>query len=178
MVYSKSISVQNYFKDLSRMWLSWRQPLLHKWIFYTNTTTLSNPIALNALAAAAEVLCTTWHWHPLKYTDGFCCLMRVRMELFFPMFTLVLCTENATQFSHRILWPAKQSLIPWKSFSAMLPLDKHMSNKLAFTRFRFTSYIYTVRGFIFLRPLSFEPSVASEYGAFFITSTRESLNKK
>lgn len=38
-VYTKSISVQNYFKGLSRMWLSWRQPLLHKWIFRANTTT-------------------------------------------------------------------------------------------------------------------------------------------
>ena len=145
----------------------------------TRRSSTSNPVsALNALAAAEEVLCTTWHWHPLKYTDGFYCLTRVKMELFFPRLTLVLSMENATRFSHGILWRAKHSSIPWKSISAVLPLDKHMSNKLVFTRFRFTSCICTVRGFIFLRPLSLEPSVASKIRGIFITSTSEFLCRK
>ena len=56
-----------------------------------------------------------------------------------------------------------------------LPVVKHMSKNCIVTRPIFPSKNRTVKGFIFLRPLSFEPSIAIANGLETFISTKEDL---
>ena len=131
----------------------------------TRISDTSNPVAsVKADAAAADVLWTTWHWQPLKNTSGFFFCTIVLIECRLPMFTLVFSTPTATQLLHGTSnYVIQRSMA--LNISRAVPLGvMHISKRLVLTLPALTSNIRTVRGFIFSKPLLFDPSVASAYG--------------
>ena len=137
----------------------------------------------------------------MKYAAGFCCSTLVTMELFLPRFTDVLSTPMPTQLAQGIsfLWNTSfifanmDSAVPergpaWVSSIILyiiqythshncntysyLPDVKHISSSCAVTLLHSTSKRRTTIGFIFSRPVSFDPSIAIENGLDFMVLTR------
>ena len=99
------------------------------------------------------------------------------MLLCFPMFTNVLSTDIPTQLPQEISRDCRALSMTSKMLAAIaepVPDVRHISRNLVETRPWSGSKILTVTGFIFLRPLSFDPSIANEKGLPLMCDTRDS----
>ena len=108
----------------------------------------------------------------MKYTEEFFCCTFVLMEWCFPIFTLVLTPKATHLLQSRSCFCSVSSIVE-KMASDVDAEVRHISKNLVVTQPLFTSNILTVKGFIFFKPESLDPSVAKENGLLFMTSIKD-----